>query len=361
MKIVDFIIIFLGMLIVVSAFVGAKEKERERSVFSSTSMNCMKGIFAVMILLFHLSQRINGGVLFSVIGDTGYLSVAIFFFISGYGMYTRVLQTGGGYCKGIISHRIPKVLLPWIIATLIYALYWFVEGGVNRIIQICSNHKNGYLLITNSWFVIAIVVFYLIFFLAFNKCKENFRLGIRKSFMGVLVYILLAYSIGLGGWWFYSSFAFILGMVWKEREKDINSFIERKWVMFLIGWLGLFVLGYAIRLVNSRAMHSPVVYDGALLIASAAFAGIIFAFLKKVTVNNCLWKFLGNISFEIYLLHELVYNILRNENLGIYISNDFLYVSLTILISIGCAYLFNSIITKRVISEILKKCFMRVQ
>lgn len=54
----------------------------------------------MMIVLFHLSQHINGGVLVKAIGDTGYLSVAIFFFISGYGIYTRVLETRGGTVKG---------------------------------------------------------------------------------------------------------------------------------------------------------------------------------------------------------------------------------------------------------------------
>ena len=210
-------------------------------------------------------------------------------------MYTRVLQTGG-YCKGIISHRIPRVLLPWIIATLIYASTG-IEGGFEKIIQICNNRENGFLLITNSWFVIAIAVFYLIFYLAFNWCNGNFRKGIIRSLIGVWLFIVLAYLVGLGGWWFYSSLAFVLGMIWKEYEKKINQIIERKWLLFILGWVGIFAFGYVIRLLNSKTVHSPVVYDIALLIASAAFAGMIYL-LKRISVNNNLWSLLGNISFE---------------------------------------------------------------
>mgnify|MGYP000942307745 CR=1 FL=1 len=237
---------------------------------------------------------------------------------------------------------------------MIYALYWYAEGGFEKIIQICNNRENGFLLITNSWFVIAIAVFYLIFYLAFNWCNGNFRKGIIRSLIGVWLFIVLAYLVGLGGWWFYSSLAFVLGMIWKEYEKKINQIIERKWLLFILGWVGIFAFGYVIRLLNSKTVHSPVVYDIALLIASAAFAGMIFTLLKRISVNNNLWSFLGNISFEIYLVHELVYNILRNENLGIYVSNNLLYVTLVIFISIGCAYMFNTFITRRLVAKILR-------
>lgn len=237
---------------------------------------------------------------------------------------------------------------------MVYGLYWFAEGGFDRIAQICNNHQNGYLLITNSWFVIAIAVFYLIFFLSFNWCRGDFRKGIRYTLIGICLYIGLAYLAGLGGWWFYSSLSFALGMIWKEHEARINQIAEKKRLLFLAGWGCLFVVGYAFRFINSRTIHSPVAYDIALLIASTAFTGLIFTLLKRITLENKLWLFLGNIAFEIYLIHELIYNVLRNKNLGIYVSDDLMYVGLVILISVDCAYLFNKLITKKLISKILR-------
>lgn len=240
-----------------------------------------------------------------------------------------------------------------MIATLIYALYWLAEGGIDRITQICNKPQNGFLLITNSWFVIAIAVFYLIFYFSFNWCKGNYHWGIRRTIIDVCLYIVFAYLIGLGGWWFYSSFAFIVGMIWKENETKINQIIKKHYLMFVSGWVCVLCLGQLIRMLNSKTIHSIILYDIAFLIASAAFVGIVFSFFKKITIKSKLWNFLGSISFEVYLLHELVYNVLRNETLGIYINYDFLYVALVIIITVCFACIFNIIVTKRIVKHVL--------
>lgn len=347
----DFVIICFGVCILFSIL---KKTQNEQKTFSLDTMVCIKGIFAIMIVLFHLSQRIECGFLFILIGDTGYLSVAIFFFISGYGMYKHVIQSGGGYCRSIISKRLPRVILPWVIASLIYAIYWASEGGVEKIIQICDNHKNGYLLITNSWYVIAISIFYIVFFFAFRYCKNNYKAGILFSFIGILTYIVIAYLIGLGGWWFYSSFAFIVGMLWCEKEVAINKIEGKNYVLFIFFWAVIFIIGYILRFFNSNELHSAIVYNIALLISSAGFVGFVFSILNRVSLNNQLWRFIGKISYEIYLLHELIYNILRNNKLGIYIQSDFLYVIYTLIISIIFAYIFNLLITKKIVFKIFQ-------
>lgn len=95
MRVADFsIVIFIISLIMLC--VNGRKNTTENDGFSSDTMFVLKGIFSIMIVLFHLSQHIDGGWFFKIIGQTGCLSVAVFYFISGYGMYTRVLQTGGG-------------------------------------------------------------------------------------------------------------------------------------------------------------------------------------------------------------------------------------------------------------------------
>lgn len=93
-KAVGLIIIILGLLVIGSAFFG-RQKKRDNT-YSSQTMNCVKGIFAIMIVLYHLSQHINGGVLFKVIGDTGYLSVAVFFLYRDMECIHVFCKPGGG-------------------------------------------------------------------------------------------------------------------------------------------------------------------------------------------------------------------------------------------------------------------------
>ncbi|MBP3793159.1 MAG: hypothetical protein ILA24_03860 [Ruminococcus sp.] len=97
LKVVDIVIMLAGVVLLLTI----KRNAKNTSSFDISEMNSIKGFSSIMIVLFHLSQHINGGFLFKVIGDTGYLSVAVFFFISGYGMYTRVLQTGGVTAKAL--------------------------------------------------------------------------------------------------------------------------------------------------------------------------------------------------------------------------------------------------------------------
>lgn len=75
-KAVDLIIIAFSILFFGSVFLDRNDKPENS--YSLQTMNCVKGIFAVIIVLFHLSQHIRGGMLFKIIGDAGYLSVAIF-------------------------------------------------------------------------------------------------------------------------------------------------------------------------------------------------------------------------------------------------------------------------------------------
>lgn len=342
MKLVDLIYIFFALAIVFSC----KLKEQVDEKFDSNTMNNIKGILSILIVLFHLSQMVRGGIINTLVGDTGYLSVAVFFFISGYGLYTRNLETEGEYCKGLLVKRLPKTLLPWLFATFIYFVYWLCEGGFSRIIQICDNSQNGYLLITNSWFVVTIIIFYFIFWVAFSVSKNNNRKGLAFASLGVTCYIVVAYLIGLGGWWFYSSFGFVLGMLWKANEGRIYSFIKNKFLLFWAIFLCGFFVGYCLRLINSKTIQSPMIYNIALLLASAAFTGMIFTVLKRIDISNRIWTFLGSISFEIYLIHELVYSILRSNSLGIYISNDLLYVTLVLVISVIAAFGFNLFIKK---------------
>ncbi len=69
--------------------------------------------------------------------------------------------------------------------------------------------------------------------------------------------------------------------------------------------------------------------------------------------NNNACRHISTLSFVYPSFHERIYNILRNGNRGIYVSNNLLYVTLVIFISIGCAYLFNAFITRRLVAKLL--------
>lgn len=218
---------------------------------------------------------------------------------------------------------------------------------MEKIFQICSSRENGYLLITNSWYVIAVAIFYFIFFLAFSWCGNDYRVCIKRIFLGIVLFVAVAFFMRLGGWWIYSSFSFIAGIVWKEKEESIKKFInDGKWGLLLFSNMGIFVFWFVARAFNSFTIQSEFIYILCVLMYSAAFACLVFVLLAKISIINRFWRFIGSISFEIYLLHELIYNLLRNKKLGFYVQSDLIYVLLVIAVSIGLAYVFKKSITE---------------
>lgn len=68
-----------------------------------------KGIAAILILLHHLSQRVKVSGPFVILGYIGFILVAVFFFISGYGLSYGV-RYKYDYLKGFFKRRVLPVL-----------------------------------------------------------------------------------------------------------------------------------------------------------------------------------------------------------------------------------------------------------
>lgn len=225
--------------------------------------------------------------------------------------------------------------MPWIIANVIYCIYYLSTISISGVIKVMNNHANGYLLITNSWFVIAISIFYIIFYFSFKNNTDNISRGFFLCTIGVLLYIFCAYAFGLGTWWYYSSFSFLLG-IYVRYKLDINL---RNFCFSTI----LFFFAYVVRFLNSLMIGSVVIAVVCNLISSAAFPLMIIFLYSKIHFRNGIWIFLGNISFEMYLLHELVYKALRDKSTNLYITNDLLYVILTLGITLVISYVIHKI------------------
>ena len=282
----------------------------------------LRGILAIAIVLFHLSQRTSDGLFYhTVMGDSGHLTVSVFFFISGYGLLSQLKNRGGGeYLEDFIKRRFTSILLPWIIASIMYIAY-YVSFDRSTLIEAIGNRQNCFLVIQNSWYMGAILVFYFLFWVSYKAFGTNKRiLPILVVLFGICCYIALAFACGLGRWWYYSSLAFVLGLLWKEYENTIIP-IEHKWYYFLlIISILLFSILYYLRNTVGIGLVS-------YFVQSFVFPIIIVLVLSKIKLSNKILDFCGGISVEIYLLHELSYTVLRSSY--VYIENDIVFVLFT--------------------------------
>ena len=97
------------------------DRQTDRKYLSLETTNCLKGIFAIIVVIHHLYQRtdiINNSVLGVLFQSLGCLSVSIFFFLSGYGIAASIQRKGNSYLASFASKRI----LPLYINNVIMAL-----------------------------------------------------------------------------------------------------------------------------------------------------------------------------------------------------------------------------------------------
>ena len=128
-----------------------------------------KGIAAVLVVLYHFSMYFSINI---KIAPTlfGYGSVALFFFWSGFGMTLGAQKET--YLKTFWKNRLIKILTPFLIAAVIYTLFHCVGGEKYTFLSYISSliFVN---LVNHSWYIFALLIFCVIFYLVKKKIYNN--------------------------------------------------------------------------------------------------------------------------------------------------------------------------------------------
>lgn len=123
--------------------------------FSRDCSSLLKGFLVLLVIWHHMPLAECHTHTF------GKYAVALFFFMSGYGLMHGRMRQGASYLSGFFFRRLTKLLLPYIVAWLVYAaiehesLSW----------QLFANHwKTGETLVPYGYFVEELCLFYLVFY-----------------------------------------------------------------------------------------------------------------------------------------------------------------------------------------------------
>lgn len=98
---------------------------------SLPSTNCIKGIFALFVMVHHLYQYsglFHNTYLGGILQGLGYVSVAMFFFLSGYGLHISRRTKGIAYVKSIPRNRMFPLYVQCVFLIVAYALLYLVIG-----------------------------------------------------------------------------------------------------------------------------------------------------------------------------------------------------------------------------------------
>lgn len=113
---------------------------------------------------------------------SGDFAVKFFFFCSGYSLltqYKKYQARGVDYTKGFLGKHLPKLLVPLLVLTVIYTLFFINEGcsyygnspfTFNLVVNLFLN--NGFYVFYNAWFIFELVLLYIVFFFSFHFGKK---------------------------------------------------------------------------------------------------------------------------------------------------------------------------------------------
>lgn len=259
-----------------------------------------------MVMIHHYSQYVVSNnistslfyKLFSTQG--GYLGVALFFFLSGFGLMEsdrkKHLSIGPFLRKRMLKIYLPVILISfiWYFACRIFLPFnpfgnthlTFPEASFNYIISIFFNFGDEVL-----WFIKIILILYVNFFL-FSFIR---RFNEVLSFIYLLAFTLLITYFQAVSFSLYSSISipfFTLGVLISFNKNNPSRLVYAS--SLFLG--GLIVLSL-IFLDKALCIHS--------LFNIMAIGFLIFLFSFK-EINFKIPSILGLISFDIYLVHNKV-------------------------------------------------------
>lgn len=311
--------------------------EIQGEFLSAKETKALKGILAVMVLLSHLSGRVklfSTSLLGTMFSAFGYLAVSVFFFLSGYGLYTRYRQTGSGYIKGFFGRKILPFYGVWICVIAIYVLRDLLFKGTVNWIMLAQSFLFGDSVVNFGWYFQAQLVLYVLFWLIFSFVKEKKMLWI---FVATCVYCGVCIFMGLATTWYEAVFCFPMGMMIAEYRDKILSWLQdsKKWLLYLA--IGTCVFLVALFFGNRSVLPQPI----RILVkvfSSLCFSGMVVMAATRIRVSCVITDFIGKISLEIYVLQGLFLNGLRPV-----ISNDWIYMGAVTAGTILLAVVLNPI------------------
>lgn len=306
----------------------------EYNILKKEDTVLIKAILILGIILHHIYIRYNSLFFLKPFEYLGWLFVGVFFFLSGFGLYTS-MKSKKDYLKRMPS-KIIKLIIPFLIALVIYIIvYNFMDKEVNNIFNV----------VKYSWYIYELLIFYFLFYVCFSLFKEEKAIII--ILISILILLTLMYILGFTEYWYKSSFTFAIGIVMARKTKEPKKNINNK-LMFFLELLILCTLLIICKMTNLGILDIVLYNFSSILFVVVFLKFYYYIKLYKINTNQIL-KMIGSASLEIYIYHGLILEIIAN-----YISNGYVGLGLILSISIFISLIINKVDNS--INKLVDKC-----
>lgn len=285
---------------------------------------CLRGIFALCVVAHHLYQHsglFRGSYIGAILQLLGYVSVAVFFFFSGYGLMFSSQKEN--YLKGFLRKRFIPLYCFYVFLIVLYSIWTFIIKKSVLPKNIVQSFFFGGTIVTNGWYFQATFVMYLLFFLTFTIFK-NKNTQLLFFSIGILFYCVACNLLNFSLTWYQTIPCAILGMLFCCKKPFIDELFKKYvWLIFIVSGV-LFAGCYLLSSNTNIKIIFNVLYSLFFVCTTVSFAYILS---NTWLVKNKITAFCGKYSLEIYATHGLFLPLFK---LG-YIKNVYVYILVVIL------------------------------
>ena len=331
----------LAAVIILIAGVKIYKADFSPESWSRKQSKNLQGIACIMIIIHHMVQTMtNYGQTdqgpISCFNSLGILFTSIFFFFSGFGLYTSY-QKKENYTKRFLDNRLPQILIPFLVTNLLYIFALGLGDRITTLFHVPTSILGLTLINTNAWFLVEIMILYLAFYFVFTRIKNE-----RTAFIMLTIFVISMILVSLllchdksqvnghwfmGEWWYNTTFLFIIGMFFAKNEDRIKKFFQKYYRIILPVTIVLFCLAYLLEEFVVTYIGYYQEWKGYygygekfLTLTTQILLCFIFVVLllllnMKCSFNNFILRFLGGISLELYLIHDLFRQTSYNEEM----------------------------------------------
>ena len=307
--------------------------------FSKPNTDHLKGVAAILIVLHHLYQQTalttDWGVLAPIMQYFGYGLVAVFFFVSGYGI-TLTASRKTDYVGHFLSHRVLPLFLLYCFLVVLYVISdWLLKDTLPTGRQLLQSFLIGSTVVSHGWFFQSILIFYLCFYLSW-KFTRRYRFTLLVTTLCAYILICILCHIPIS--YYVSTPVFYLGCYFAVHKDSVDSFCRHH----LLPTAGIVVILTIFLFVKRNSLIINTLPPPILLgVLNIFFVSSIVVLTMLLPAQAKILDIFAAVSLEIYYIQGLAFRLLRNSHW--HLSSDLCYILGGLTLTFVLAYGFRPV------------------
>lgn len=286
------------ILFPMSIFVQIKRCKEKDVLLDKNDTDIIKGVAACLVILCHLVVELRREITLSfplnVFWLTGAMGVLLFFFVSGYGIWKEYSPKKPGMI--FWRKRFLHMYLPCILIQFVFALIKMVQRDNFELSDVL------YETFFYAWFINAILIQYIVFFVAWLFARGRQNAVIVWDFLLNILVTIMFYILKFNARWYNSLWMFPIGMIIAYKERTIIVSLYRRWIRYLILCFILFIGCGAIRTYAFWGGKSAGT-DILKVFSGVALSLLIILIFLRVRCCSVTIRYIGKRSMFFYLIH----------------------------------------------------------